>query len=145
MTLTRDALISVAEPIIMRSVEICKRVMKEKNLGPNAIERMILVGGPTLAPYFREILQSSLGIQLDHSVDPLTVVARGAAVFAGTQRIEGKAAPKAMAGQFNVSLIYKTMGPDRDPQIRGAVKSLDNSSVEGFTVEFVNRTDGAKI
>lgn len=143
-TLTRDALISVAEPIIMRSVEICTRVLKEKKLGPDAIERMILVGGPTLAPYFREILHSSLGIQLDHSVDPLTVVARGAAVFAGTQLIEDKAAPKAAAGQFNVKLVYKPMGPDRDPQIRGAVKSQDGSSVENFTVEFVNRTDGAK-
>lgn len=143
-TLTRNAVINVAEPIIMRSLEICKRVLKEKNLSPNAIERMILVGGPTLAPYFRDILHSSLGIQLGHSVDPLTVVARGAAVFAGTQRIEGKAAPKAVAGQFNVSLVYKTMGPDRDPQVRGAVKSLDSSSVEGFTVEFVNRTDGAR-
>ena len=143
-TLTRDALVSVAEPIIMRSVEICKRVLQEKNLGPNAIERIILVGGPTLAGYFREILDSSLGIQLDYSVDPLTVVARGAAVFAGSQRIEGKSAPKAVAGQFNVSLKYNPMGPDRDPQIRGEVQSLDNSSVEDFTVEFVNRTDGAK-
>ena len=144
-TLTRNALISVAEPFIMRSVEICKRVLQEKNLGPNAIEKMILVGGPTKAPYCREILHSSLGIQLDHSVDPLTVVARGAAVFAGTQRIEGKAAPKAVAGQFNVSLVYKTMGPDSDPQIRGAVKSLDNSSVEDFTVEFFNRIEAGDL
>ena len=143
-TLTRDALISVAEPFIIRSVEICKRVLQEKKLGPNEIKRIILVGGPTKADYFREILDSSLGIQLDYSVDPLTVVALGAAVFAGTQRIEGKAAPKAVVGQFNVSLKYNPMGPDRDPQIRGEVKSLDNSSVEGFTVEFVNRTDGAK-
>jgi molecular chaperone DnaK len=143
-TLTRNALISVAEPFIMRSVEICRRILQEKKLSPSAIERIILVGGPTLADYFREIIHSSLSIQLDHSVDPLTVVARGAAVFAGTQRIESKATPKAVAGQFNVSLVYKTMGPDRDPQIRGAVKSPDNSSVEGFTVEFVNQTDGAR-
>ena len=141
---TRDALISVAEPFIISSVKICKRVLQEKNLGPDAIERIILVGGPTSADYFREMLDSSLGIQLDYSVDPLTVVARGAAIFAGTQRIEGKAAPKAVAGQFNISLFYKTMGPDRDPKIRGLVKSMDNSSVEGFTVEFVNQTDGAK-
>lgn len=142
--ITRDALINVSEPIIMRSVEICKRVLKEKKLGPDAIERIILIGGPTKAPYFREILHSSLGIQLDYSVDALTVVARGAAVFAGTQRIEGKAAPKAKPGEFNIILKYKTMGPDRDPQIRGEVKSPDNSSVEGFTLEFVNRTERAK-
>ena len=85
-TLKRNALINVAEPLIMRSLEICKQVLSEKKLKPESINRMILVGGPTLAPYFREILQSNLGIQID-SVDPLTVVARGAAVFAGTQRI----------------------------------------------------------
>lgn len=142
-TLKRNALINVAEPLIMRSLEICKQVLSEKKLKPESINRMILVGGPTLAPYFREILQSNLGIQID-SVDPLTVVARGAAVFAGTQRIESKVAPKAVAGQFNATLSYKTMGPDKDPDVRGEVKSPDNSSMEGYTVEFVNRTEGAK-
>ena len=78
---------NVAEPFILRSVEISKRVLKEQNLGKEAIKKVILVGGPTLAPYFREILASKLGIPLDHNVDPLTVVASGAAVFAGTQRL----------------------------------------------------------
>lgn len=137
--LTRDALIGVAEPIIMRSVSICKRVLKEKNLNPNAIEKLILIGGPTLAPYFREILQSSLGIQLDYSVDPLTVVARGAAVFAGTQRFEGRVAPKVATGQFAVELKYKPVGADEDPTIRGKIKSETVKNLEGFTIEFVNQ------
>lgn len=137
--LSRDALVGVAEPIIMRSVEICKRVLKEKSLEPGAIAKVILVGGPTLAPYFRELLHGSLGIPLDHSVDPLTVVARGAAVFAGTQRIEGAAAPKAAAGQFNIDLKYKPVGADEDPTVRGEVKAASGTSVEGFTIEFVNQ------
>ena len=137
--LTRAALIGVAEPIILRSVEICKRVLKEKNLSPSAIEKIILVGGPTLAPYFRDILHSSLGIHLDHSVDPLTVVAKGAAVFAGTQRIEGNAAPKAAVGQFNIDLKYKPVGADEDPTVRGEVKAVSGVSVDGFTIEFVNQ------
>jgi molecular chaperone DnaK len=137
--LTRSVLVDIAEPLIMRSVEICKRVLKEKNLASNAIERVILVGGPTLAPYFREMLHSNLGIQLDHSVDPLTVVARGAAVFAGTRRIEGNASPKAAAGQFNIDLKYKPVGADEDPTVRGEVKSASVTSVEGFTVEFANQ------
>jgi len=137
--LTRAALIDLAEPLIMRSVEICHRVLKEKNLAPNAIEKVILVGGPTLAPYFREILRSNLGIQLDHSVDPLTVVAKGAAVFAGTQRLEGKFAPKAAAGQFDVELKYKPVGADADPTVRGEVRSASGASVEGFSIEFSNQ------
>lgn len=137
--LTREALVGVAEPIILRSVEICKRVLQEKNLAPSAIEKVILVGGPTLAPYFRELLHGQLGIHLDHSVDPLTVVARGAAVFAGTQRIEAVAAPKAVAGQFAVDLKYKPVGADEDPTIRGEVRAGSGSSVEGLTIEFVNQ------
>jgi molecular chaperone DnaK len=137
--LTRDALVSVAEPLIMRAVDISKRVLKEKNLTPNAIEKVVLVGGPTLAPYFREILQSRLGIALHFSVDPLTVVARGAAVFAGTQRIEGNAAPKAAAGQFDLDVKYKPVGADEDPTVRGAVKAQEGQSVDGFTIEFVNQ------
>lgn len=137
--LTRDSLVSVAEPFIMRSVEICQRVLKEKNLAPSAIEKVVLVGGPTLAPYFREMLESELGIALDFSVDPLTVVARGAAVFAGTQRVEGKAAPKAAAGQYELDLRYKPVGVDDDPTVRGAVKLEEGQSVDGFTIEFVNQ------
>jgi len=137
--LTRGALVNVSEPIIMRSINICKRVLKEKNLSPSAIERVILVGGPTLAPYFREILEVNLGIPLDFSVDPLTVVARGAAVFAGTQRIEGKVLPKAISGQYKIDLKYKPVGADADPSIRGTVKAPTDSNVEGFTIEFINQ------
>jgi molecular chaperone DnaK len=142
--LTRKALIGVAEPIIMRSVDICKRVMKEKNLAPNAIAKVILVGGPTLAPYFRDILHANLGIQLDHSADPLTVVAKGAAIFAGTQRVVSSAAAKPKAGQFSVNLKYKNMGPDTDPEVRGEVSSADDAPLDGMTIEFVNRTPEAK-
>lgn len=142
--LTRNEVVNVAEPIIMRSVEICRRVLKEKGLAPSAIEKVILVGGPTKAPYFRQMLQASLGIPLDHTVDPLTVVARGAAVFAGTQRLEGKAAAKAVMGQFNVKLAYKTMGPDTDPRVRGEVSSTDGASLDAFTIELVNHTPEAK-
>lgn len=137
--LTRNALVSVAEPLIMQSVDICKRVLKEKNLTPNAIEKVVLVGGPTLAPYFREILQDSLGIKVDFSVDPLTVVGRGAAVFAGTQRLKSKSTPKIIAGQYELDLRYQPVGADEDPTVRGAIKVEDGQSIQGFTVEFVNQ------
>jgi molecular chaperone DnaK len=123
----------------MRSVNICKQVLKEKNLAPNAIAKVLLVGGPTLAPYFREILQSTLGIPLDHSVDPLTVVARGASVFAGTQRLDRNAGTKINVGTFEVVLAnYKSIGADLDPTVRGEVKPAGNVSLVGFTIEFVN-------
>jgi molecular chaperone DnaK len=84
-SISRDDLVRVAEPLIARSIEISRKVLQDKNLGVQAVQRVIVVGGPTKAPYFREMLRDGLGIPIDFSQDPLTVVARGAAVFAGTQ------------------------------------------------------------
>lgn len=140
LTITRDQVVSVAEPIIMRAVGICRKVLQEKNLSDSAVEKLILVGGPTLAPYFRDILRDKLPVAIDHSVDPMTVVARGAAVFAGGQRLEGDAAPKAQGQQFNVKLVYSAIGPDEDPKVKGKVESPSGTSTEGFTIELVQQT-----
>lgn len=141
LVLTRNDLISVAEPIIGRSLEICRRVLKEKNLEPQAVQKVIVVGGPTKASYFREMLSAGLGIPIDFSQDPLTVVARGAAVFASTQRIDTKLQKRAAAGEFqvNVSDKYKPVGYENDPLIAGKVVGADGSSPDGLNIEFVNR------
>ncbi len=138
--LSRNQVSSLAEPLIVRASEICLRVLKEKGLDPSAVERTVLVGGPTLAPYFREILTATLGIPLDFSVDPLTVVSRGAAVFAGTQRIDKASRVKAKVGQFDVTLNYNPVGPDDDPRVSGEVASKTVDSINGYTIELVNRT-----
>ena len=142
--LTQNQLADIAEPLITRAAEKCKAVLAEKNLSPSAIEKTILVGGPTLAPYFRDILADKLGIPLDHSVDPLTVVAQGAAVFAGTQRLDrsvrtGGGEPVAV-GTYKLAVNYKPIGPDDDPKVTGEVIPPSGGSVAGCTVEFTNRT-----
>lgn len=138
--LTRDEVVNVAEPIILRSVEISKRVLKEQKLGKEAIKKVILVGGPTLAPYFREILAAKLGILLDHSVDPLTVVASGAAVFAGTQRLDARVNAPAAVGEYQLELAksFKPVGLDSAPMVGGKVSGASAQDFTGFTLELVN-------
>lgn len=140
--LTQTQLSDIAEPLIDRAVKKCQAVLAEKNLQPSAIEKTILVGGPTLAPYFRTILSDKLGIALDHSVDPLTVVAQGAAVFAGTQRIDRstRAATPVAAGTYKIALNYQPIGPDDDPSVVGEVTPPAGQSTDGCSIEFVNRT-----
>ena len=131
---------NVAEPIILRSVEISKRVLKDQKLGKEAIRKVILVGGPTLAPYFREILAAKLGIPLDHNVDPLTVVASGAAVFAGTQRLDARVVAPAAIGEYQLELAkaFKPVGLDSAPMVGGKVSSASAQDFTGFTLELVN-------
>ena len=141
ISLSRNDLIKVAEPIITRSIDITKGVLAEKNLGLEAVDKAIIVGGPTKAPYFRELLSAGLGVPIDFSQDPLTVVARGAAVFASTQSIDAKLQKKAKVGEFQVQVSdkYNPVGHESDPLIAGKVTSPDGNSVEGFSIEFVNR------
>jgi molecular chaperone DnaK len=139
---TRSEIINVAEPIVLRSVEICKRVLKEKNLGREGVEKVILVGGPTLAPYFREMLVSNLRIALDYSVDPLTVVARGAAVFAGTLKWIPAIPPQA-DGQnqdrgYAVELEYDPVGLESAPIVSGKVSHPSAQGFTGYALELVN-------
>ena len=139
LSLTRGQVVNIAEPLIMRSVDICQRVLSQKGLSKDDIAKAPLVGGPTLAPYFRDILEDQLGIPLDYSIDPLTVVARGAAVFAGTQQLAADTLPQVEAGTLRLDLKYSPVGADPDPTVRGKILSEDGANFEGYTIQFLNQ------
>jgi molecular chaperone DnaK len=141
--LRRADVARLADPYIVRSLNLCRRALAEANLGPADISRVLLVGGPTLSPYLRERLSDpdeGLGILIDHSQDPLTVVARGAAIFAGTQR-RPEPTGAVVPGQFTIALEYPPIGPDTEPLIIGRVLGTRNGDavdLTGYTVEVVN-------
>jgi len=138
MDITRADLVRVAEPFILRATEITKRALKDAGIPGNAIEKVILVGGPTVAPYFRQMLEESLRIPLDYSVDPFTVVARGAAKFAGTQRLTARASKPVSAGEYTIDLKHKPVGIESAPPIVGKVSGATTKDFNGFTLEIVN-------
>jgi len=73
--------------LVTKTIDLAKRVLKESGVQSSAVSKIILVGGPTQIPYIRESLKNELKIPLDTSVDPLTVVAKGACVYGLSQRI----------------------------------------------------------
>ncbi|GHO63475.1 hypothetical protein KSC_023670 [Ktedonobacter sp. SOSP1-52] len=143
--LKRSDVEQLMEPFILRSINICKKVLTEKNLTANSIENILLVGGPTLTPYLRERLadkQKGLGIPLEFSIDPLTVVARGAAIFAGTQRlIQDEARLKHIRpkGAYTISFPgWAFQGSDSETTVGGMIKGEVSQRFQGYTVEFIN-------
>ncbi len=140
LTLTAADVARVAEPIVRKSVEIFQKVLSEKKLSVSALSRVILVGGPTKAPYFRDQLRHELGIDLDLSIDPMTAVAQGAAVFAGTQRLDPKVFRAAPAvGEFTLDLDYKPVSHENDPLVAGRATAEGFTDFAGYTIEFVNK------
>jgi hypothetical protein len=58
--------------------------LKRNNLKGSDLGALILVGGPTYSPILRRMLKEQITEKVDTSVDPMTVVAKGAALFAST-------------------------------------------------------------
>lgn len=138
--LTRDVIDRIAEPFILQAVSLCKDALVEKRLSPEDIEKLILVGGPTQMPIFREILADKvegLGIPLEYSVDPMTVVAQGAAIFARSQRLEYKG-PRSQSeiSEILLELNYEPAGPDEDPYVDGQLILPQGEESVGYTIEF---------
>lgn len=133
----------LAKPYIVKSINICKRVLMEKRLGTSNIEKMIMVGGTSLIPYLRKMLlnpNEGLGIPLESSIYPITVVAKGAAIFASTQRIPFNPNTEVQKDEFLLELDYQPVGPDSEPPVGGRVISDKKNNFDGYTIEFVNKT-----
>lgn len=143
--LTRADVERVALPLYQRSVALCRKAIADAGLGGGDIERVLLVGGTTIAPALRELLADpaeGLGIPLDHSLDPVTVVARGAAIFAGTQRRPHRPerAERALGeGKVVLDLKYPAAGSDTEPLVGGLPPRTDRQrDWTGSTIEFVH-------
>ncbi|RZU29073.1 Hsp70 family protein [Edaphobacter modestus] len=139
--LTRAEVESVLRPLLYRSIDMCRRVLGEAKLSASHIERTILVGGPTYTPFLREILadpKEGLGIQVDFSADPLTVVAQGAAIFAGGRRLPARRSTATANGTYTVALSYDPIGSDLEPLVGGTVTALSKKPLSGYTIRFAN-------
>lgn len=120
-----------------KAISICRGLLSAKGMKPSALQALLLVGGPTLTPYIRAAIEQELGIRPNSSLDPMTVVAQGAALFAATQRLQepSKAAPQ--TGQINVRLHYSPVSDSTETDVG---ISLD-APLKGGGLRIV-RTDG---
>jgi len=143
-TLRRGDLERIAEPFYSRAINRCRDALTEGNLDPDDIDRLLLVGGTTRAPALRERLadpQHGLGIALDFSQDPTTVVARGAALFASTVRADPPpVAPK--AGEFTIELAYEPSVTTTEPTVAGRLHSAAPVDWTGYSVTLTTNPVG---
>jgi molecular chaperone DnaK len=72
---------STLGPVFQKAVDIANEVLSRNKLSGSSLNSLILVGGPTFSPVLRELLTTQI-CSPDTSVDPMTVVARGAAIYA---------------------------------------------------------------
>lgn len=88
LTLSQAQVFDVMRPYFQKAVDICKNLIQRNNLNGSQITKLILVGGPTHSPLIRQMLKEQVTPNVDTSIDPMTAVATGAALYASTMDAE---------------------------------------------------------
>lgn len=110
ITIRRDEMEAKVASVIDRCLDLARRALEGARLSGADLDRVLLVGGPTQMPVVRQALESELSAKLDCSLDPMTVVAYGASLFAATLEktvgadIPVPAAPKSAAAAKAVAI-----------------------------------------
>jgi len=134
--LSRKELEDILEPLIDRTIKLAKETLKEADVKSTSVKKIILVGGPTQIPYIKERLESDLKIKVDSSIDPLTVVANGACIYAISQKIPKnileKTKKEVKEGTQTLSLNYESLTSENDEMVAGVLDDLKDAEDEYY-------------
>lgn len=119
LELTRATVESLCAPLVDRALDVCVRLMSANGLGPGRLARVVLVGGPTVMPLVRNRVAARLEAQIAEGHDPMTLVAQGAALYAATAGLDGRAQTQTQAAGRQVWLQYPAVSSDLTPHVVG--------------------------
>lgn len=140
--ISRDDLVGLISDQVDKSIALCRSLLADNGFDATDIDKVILIGGPSRMPYIREKVGFELGIDIDLSVDPMTAVAMGAAIYAESRDWSGiemqttvkTDIPNIANARFEISFEYVERTANEKARIR--IKSTDKDRLEGCSVTF---------
>ncbi|MHA1598994.1 MAG: molecular chaperone DnaK [Alphaproteobacteria bacterium] len=139
--LTRAKLEALVDDLIQRTVEPCKKALKDAGVSAGDIKEVILVGGMTRMPKVAETVKEFFGKEPHKGVNPDEVVALGAAIQGGV--LQGDVKDVLLLDVTPLSLGIETLGGvftrliDRNttiPTRKGQVFSTAEDSQTAVTI-----------
>ena len=82
-TLTRAKFEQLADSLIQRTIEPCRKALSDAGISASEINEVLLVGGSTRIPAIQAVVEKFFGKAPNKSVNPDEVVAMGAAIQGG--------------------------------------------------------------
>ncbi len=108
MKITRAKFESLVQDLIDRTIEPCRKAMKDANVSPSDIDEVVLVGGMTRMPAVQEAVKKFFGKEPHKGVNPDEVVAIGAAIQGGV--LQGDVKDVVLLDVTPLSLGIETLG-----------------------------------
>jgi molecular chaperone DnaK len=108
MKLTRAKFEALVDDLVQKTVEPCKRALKDAGLSAAEINEVVLVGGMTRMPKVQEVVKQLFGKEPHKGVNPDEVVAVGAAIQAGV--LQGDVKDVLLLDVTPLSLGIETLG-----------------------------------
>jgi len=106
--MTRTKLEQLVETLIKRSLEPCRKALKDAGVSAGEIDEVILVGGMTRMPKIIDTVKEFFGREPHRGVNPDEVVASGAAIQAGV--LTGEVKDVLLLDVTPLSLGIETLG-----------------------------------
>ncbi len=149
MELTRSQFENLAENLIAGTIAPMVQALKDAELKPQNIDRIILVGGSTRIPAIQNaIIKFFNGKAPDHSINPDEAVALGAAIQAGV--LGGEIDTLLLLDVTPLSLGIETLGEvftkiiDRNTTIPTSKSQIFSTAVDGQTSVEVHVLQGER-
>ena len=108
LKLTRAKFEALVDDLIQKTVEPCRKALKDAGVTAGEINEVVLVGGMTRMPKVQEVVKSFFGKEPHKGVNPDEVVAIGAAVQAGV--LQGDVKDVLLLDVTPLSLGIETLG-----------------------------------
>lgn len=87
LSVARQEYDAVVKPIFQRAIDKTKQLLSNNNLSGSDLTAVLMVGGPTFSETLRDMVKEQITSKVNVSIDPMTAVAQGAALFASTRDI----------------------------------------------------------
>src|SRR5688500_9594080 len=107
-TITRADLEKLVADLINRTLDPCKKALKDASIAAKDVAETVLVGGQTRMPRVREVVKEFFGKEPHTGVNPDEVVAMGAAIQAGV--LQGDVRDVLLLDVTPLSLGIETLG-----------------------------------
>jgi molecular chaperone DnaK len=108
MKLTRAKFEALVDDLVQKTIEPCRKALKDAGLTAGEIGEVVLVGGMTRMPRVQEVVKQLFGKEPHKGVNPDEVVAIGAAIQAGV--LQGDVKDVLLLDVTPLSLGIETLG-----------------------------------